>query len=159
MRDTFISLPLEQNLPWGLMLRLLSFNGLLIVDGEQDRSRRGGIQAESLRNWKNGWSRELGGPSQSPALSFSPFSSMKISRVSFSGRNNRAGREAAAGRPRVAPSISIARKRWALSSETGLPVGEQARKRRRWHWRAEGLERSWIACLRHDGTVIRIDSG
>lgn len=53
------------------MLRLLSFNGLLIVDGEQDRSGRGGIQTESLRNWKNGRSRELGGPSWrfSPSLS------------------------------------------------------------------------------------------
>lgn len=31
MKDAFISLPFEQNLPRGLMLRLLSFNGLLIV--------------------------------------------------------------------------------------------------------------------------------
>lgn len=31
LKDAFISLPFEQNLPRGLMLRLLSFNGLLIV--------------------------------------------------------------------------------------------------------------------------------
>lgn len=47
LKDTFISLPDEQNLPRGLMLRLLSFNGLLIVR----TGSKGGTG--SRRNWKN----------------------------------------------------------------------------------------------------------
>lgn len=42
LKDAFISLPFEQNLPRGLMLRLLSFNGLLIVQHPGPVVRRGG---------------------------------------------------------------------------------------------------------------------
>lgn len=44
-KDTFILSSREENLPWGLMLRLLSFNGLLIVqrmqEGKLERKSRG----------------------------------------------------------------------------------------------------------------------
>lgn len=54
-KDTFISLPFEQNLPRGLMLRLLSFNGLLIV--EESGERANVAKLGSRRNWKNGRER------------------------------------------------------------------------------------------------------
>lgn len=52
LKDTFISFPLEQNLPRGLMLRLLRFNGLLIV--QKPRGRTNDARIESRRNQKNG---------------------------------------------------------------------------------------------------------
>lgn len=55
LKDTFISFPLEQNLPRGLMLRLLRFNGLLIV--QKPRGRTNDARIESRRNQKNGWER------------------------------------------------------------------------------------------------------
>lgn len=56
LKDAFISLPFEQNLPRGLMLRLLSFNGLLIVQHPgRRRVERCSLSpdADSRRNRKN----------------------------------------------------------------------------------------------------------
>lgn len=147
-------------------------------------SRKGaggeGTLSRSPRNWKNGRSREVYElePSRynysflhlflSLSLSSSFFMSIsvhaKISRVSFFDRDNRAKREDAMWQDALAKChrfqsrakgmLFLVRRNWFPWSWR-----ERARKRRRRYRRAEGLERSWVACLWHDGAVIRIDSG
>lgn len=62
LKDAFISLPFEQNLPRGLMLRLLSFNGLLIVQhpgpegGGEGEGLNDALDADSQRN-REKWTR------------------------------------------------------------------------------------------------------
>lgn len=123
------------------MLRLLSFNGLLIVGGESRKEARGKDASRNLR----GIGKMLGAehevcehalppPSLVPSFivrlsptSPCPFAFTKIFRVCHS-------LAARCGTRRML-SISIAKGALSLSlsrvDETGFPVGERTRKRRR----------------------------
>lgn len=106
-----------------------------------ERSRRGGIQAESLRNWKNGWSRELGSPPSS-RLSFSRH--VHFHPWKYPARYSPAAiieRDTLA----VAPSISIARAKGVLflvklvyQSESGRENGGDGTGGRK-GWKGRGL--------------------
>lgn len=149
-------------------------------------SRKGaggeGTLSRSPRNWKNGRSREVYElePSQY-SYSFLSFSSLSLclslchllfscpfppmrkylachSLTAIIERNERTWQDVLAKchrfQSRAKGVLFLVRRNWFPWSWR-----ERARKRRRRYRRAEGLERSWVACLWHDGAVIRIDSG
>lgn len=138
LKDAFISLPFEQNLPRGLMLRLLSFNGLLIVQhpgpegGGEGEGLNDALDADSQRN-REKWTRGEFSSTffakffLSPPLRVSNEASRTRSHDSTGGREGNGCvcsglRQVSRNSRRARPSISIRERRIPLSLSHSLSL-------------------------------------